>query len=156
MGPEPYNIFDRWGWAGRMQLDARAVGDRVKARRNELRWSQRKLDQVADVGHGYTSKLEKGEVNPTVTQLRKYATALRVDLEELLRPGVSREELAEGESAEDRELMEIVKEVAPNLLAIGRVDRQAALQIARMIRNWNRELDREHGASGAEGEPEDA
>jgi transcriptional regulator with XRE-family HTH domain len=65
-------------------MDATAIAERVREKRTRLKLSQRQLDHKAGLSHGYTSKLELGQVNPTIKMLAKIAAALKSPLDELL------------------------------------------------------------------------
>jgi transcriptional regulator with XRE-family HTH domain len=56
------------------------VGERVKARRLELGWSQRHLAYVAKVATSYISLLEGGHVNPGLNTLADIAFALGINM----------------------------------------------------------------------------
>ncbi len=63
---------------------ARAVGDAVRARRSELKWSQERLAFAAKLDRTYISGIERGVKNPTIQTLRKIAGALEFRPSELL------------------------------------------------------------------------
>lgn len=72
------------GRNGRM-TEIRAVGANVARLRQAKGWSQRALDYRAGLSHGYTSKLEAGQIpNPGLAQLGKIADALSTPIEQLL------------------------------------------------------------------------
>jgi len=52
--------------------------------RNEKKWSQKKLSEMAGVSQTYISELEAGKKHPTVPIAQKLATALGVSLSGLL------------------------------------------------------------------------
>jgi transcriptional regulator with XRE-family HTH domain len=65
-----------------------AVGEEVARLRHERKLSQRQLDRLARLSHGYTSKLEAlGIPNPGLVQLRRLAAALDIPLAQLLTSG---------------------------------------------------------------------
>ena len=55
-----------------------AFGHAVRARREELGWSQEALGFEADLHRTYISEIERGVRNPTVTSIFKLARALEV------------------------------------------------------------------------------
>ena len=55
------------------------VGERIKARRLELGWSQRQLADAAKVHATYISTLEAGHLNPGVNKVVEIAYALGVN-----------------------------------------------------------------------------
>jgi transcriptional regulator with XRE-family HTH domain len=71
----------------RTQVDkASSIGERIKARREELGWSLSKLAEEASVSKGYLWSLEKGEVKsrPSGQTLYRIAEALGVTMSDLL------------------------------------------------------------------------
>jgi transcriptional regulator with XRE-family HTH domain len=63
---------------------ARLLGERVRARRVELKLSQEGLDAVSGVHWSYIGQLERGARNPTLKTVLRLAHALRVDPGELM------------------------------------------------------------------------
>lgn len=63
-----------------------SIGERIKARREELEWSLSKLAEEADVSKGYLWSIEKGEVKsrPSGQTLYRIAEALGVTMSDLL------------------------------------------------------------------------
>lgn len=51
---------------------------RLRARRLELEWSQRRLAREAGIGHGHLSRIEGGEVDPKISTVRRLADLLGV------------------------------------------------------------------------------
>ncbi|MDQ5823408.1 MAG: helix-turn-helix domain-containing protein [Chloroflexota bacterium] len=69
----------------REEAGGRRVGERVAQLRGAMKISQRNLDRRAGLSHGYTSKLEAGQVpNPGLLQLQRIAEALSMPVAELL------------------------------------------------------------------------
>jgi transcriptional regulator with XRE-family HTH domain len=60
------------------------IGQRVKELRLSLNMSQIELAEKAKIQQPLISKMERGRGNPTVDSLVKIATALGVDLKQLL------------------------------------------------------------------------
>lgn len=61
------------------------LGERVRARRQELGLSQEQLSEKAGLDRTYVSSLESGRRNPAFSTLLKLASALEIDLSELFR-----------------------------------------------------------------------
>jgi XRE family transcriptional regulator, fatty acid utilization regulator len=98
-------------------VDVPLIAQRVKEHRLRRKLSQRQLDAKAGVSHGYVSKLELGQVNPTLGQLRKIAVALAVPVEDLIGGEVALEaepELAP-EEQEREEAFEFLRDSTKDL-----------------------------------------
>jgi transcriptional regulator with XRE-family HTH domain len=61
-----------------------AFGDRVRRYRRRLEWSQEDLAHEAGINRTYIASLEAGQRNPSLDLMARLATALGVDLGELL------------------------------------------------------------------------
>jgi transcriptional regulator with XRE-family HTH domain len=61
------------------------VGDRIRSLREQRKWSQMKLGELADLHYTYIGRIERGENNVTVKSLEKVAVALDIPFEELFR-----------------------------------------------------------------------
>lgn len=61
----------------------RTLGRRIRALREEKRWSQERLADEADVDRSYMSGIERGVRNVSVLNLAKVAKALGVPLNSL-------------------------------------------------------------------------
>jgi transcriptional regulator with XRE-family HTH domain len=64
---------------------ARLFGDRVRARRLDLDWSQERLAEAAELHWTYVSSVERGERNISLRNILKLAAALGVDPGTLLK-----------------------------------------------------------------------
>lgn len=64
---------------------AEELGRRVRASRKAARLSQEKLGELAGLHRTYIGHLERGEVNPSLNNIVRVATALAVDPAELVR-----------------------------------------------------------------------
>lgn len=62
----------------------RELGDRIWARRDELKLTQAKLAELAKLHYSYIGSLETGARNPSIDLLARLARALDIDLGELL------------------------------------------------------------------------
>ncbi|NLH73271.1 MAG: helix-turn-helix transcriptional regulator [Verrucomicrobia bacterium] len=69
-----------------------AVGDRIRARRLELGWTQEKLAGEAGVSKGFLSDLESGKRNVGAETLLSIATVLGVSMDYLMKGGPVRVE----------------------------------------------------------------
>ena len=61
------------------------VGDRIKARRQELGWTQEQLAEKAGISKGFLSDLETGTRNVSAEYLLKIAHPLNVTLDFLMK-----------------------------------------------------------------------
>lgn len=85
------------------------LGDRLRSRRKALGLTLAQVADRADLSIPYVSNLERGRGNPTVEALGSIATALEVDLGDLLGKN-------DGELTED-ELLDIYLAQAPQSLS---------------------------------------
>lgn len=60
------------------------IGERIRKRRQELRWSQEKLAEVADISLNTVSRVEGGQSDMSIEVFRKLAQALGMSASELL------------------------------------------------------------------------
>ena len=67
-----------------LQLKKR-IGERLRARREELRVSQEHVAFQADISATYLSQIETGQRNPSLETLFRLSTALKLDLSELVK-----------------------------------------------------------------------
>jgi transcriptional regulator with XRE-family HTH domain len=58
-------------------------GKRVRQLRDERGISQEKLGELAKVHRTYVGMIERGEKNVTLTNIEKFAKALRVEIQDL-------------------------------------------------------------------------
>jgi DNA-binding XRE family transcriptional regulator len=63
----------------------KALGENIRMRRRNLKWSQEKLSEKSDLHHNYIGDIERGEENVSVDALRRIAIALGVRLTDLVR-----------------------------------------------------------------------
>ena len=63
----------------------KVLGDNIRAYRNSLKWSQEKLAEKADLHRNYIGDIERGEENVSVDALMRIASALKVQLTDLVR-----------------------------------------------------------------------
>lgn len=61
------------------------IGEKIKARRNELKWSQRTLsDKMGYQNHSTITKIEAGKVDLPQSKIVKFAEVLGVDVAYLM------------------------------------------------------------------------
>ena len=71
-------------------MSARQIGDRIKARRREMRVTQPHLAELAEVSVNTVCKLERGQGNPTLNVLLRIAEVLGLALSLNVRKGLIR------------------------------------------------------------------
>lgn len=59
------------------------LGNRIRAKRKELGWTQEELAAKADIDRSYIGGVERGERNPTFTMLCDICESLSCDVAEL-------------------------------------------------------------------------
>lgn len=68
-----------------MQSISTKLGQNVKKIRNKKGMSQGDISRKLNMDRGYISSIENGRRNPTLTTIEKIASALGVDINELIR-----------------------------------------------------------------------
>ena len=68
-------------------MSSRQIGERIKARRRELRVTQPHLAELAEVSVNTVCKLERGQGNPTLDVLLRIAEVLGLELSLDVRKG---------------------------------------------------------------------
>jgi len=63
----------------------KTLGDNIRAFRKNLKWSQEKLAEEAELHHNYIGDVERGEENVSVDALMRIAGALNVRLSDLVK-----------------------------------------------------------------------
>jgi transcriptional regulator with XRE-family HTH domain len=61
------------------------LGRRIRSLREAKDWTQQELGNQADVNYKFLGEIERGQQNPSLNVLVKIASALEVDLPEMLR-----------------------------------------------------------------------
>lgn len=61
----------------------KALGKRIKELRKVQGFSQEDLSYEADIPLSQVGRIERGEINPTISTIATIASALRVDLKEV-------------------------------------------------------------------------
>lgn len=61
----------------------KALGKRIKELRKVQGFSQEDLSYEADIPLSQVGRIERGEINPTVSTIETIASALKVDLKEI-------------------------------------------------------------------------
>lgn len=59
-------------------------GKRIRALRSEQKWSQEKLSEVTDFHRTYIGMIERGERNPSLRNIERFAKAFDLNISELL------------------------------------------------------------------------
>lgn len=67
-----------------MDIDYRAIGNRIRAYRRERKLSQEFLSELADVTPAHFSHIERGNTKPSLPTLLRIANALGVSLDDLV------------------------------------------------------------------------
>ena len=62
----------------------RKIGIRIRVARLDKKISQEKLAEYADVNRNTIGSIERGEISPTIETLYKIATALDIELHDLV------------------------------------------------------------------------
>ena len=62
----------------------KVLGENIRTYRRNLKWSQEKLAEKADLHHNYIGDIERGEENVSVDALARIAAAMKVRLSELM------------------------------------------------------------------------
>lgn len=60
------------------------VGKNIRKRRKELSLSQETLSFDADIPKNQVGRIERGEINTTISTLYKLSIALKIDIKDLL------------------------------------------------------------------------
>ena len=63
----------------------KVLGENIRNQRKKLGWSQIKLAEKADLHHNYIGDIERGEENVSVDALMRIATAMKMNLGDLVR-----------------------------------------------------------------------
>ena len=61
-----------------------SIGKRIKTLREAKGWSQDELSVEALIPKNQVGRIERAEINTTIISLHKIATALKVDIEDLI------------------------------------------------------------------------
>ena len=63
----------------------KVLGENIRNQRKKLGWSQIKLAEKAELHHNYIGDIERGEENVSVDALMRIATAMKMNLGDLVR-----------------------------------------------------------------------
>jgi XRE family transcriptional regulator, regulator of sulfur utilization len=63
----------------------KSLGENIRTHRRNMKWSQEKLAEKADLHPVYLGKVERGEENVSVDALMRIAVALKIQLSDLVR-----------------------------------------------------------------------
>ncbi len=61
----------------------KSVGEKIKQKRKEMDLSQAVLSYDANIPRNQVGRIERGEINTTITTLLKICKALKIELKEL-------------------------------------------------------------------------
>ena len=88
------------------------LGRRIRSLRNIKGWTQQELGSRADINYKFLGEIERGRQNPSFNVLLKIASALEVELPELIRFG---HEISDRREIEGR-IKEILKTIPDDAL----------------------------------------
>jgi transcriptional regulator with XRE-family HTH domain len=115
------------------------IGERLRELREQMRWSQREIENRSGLQRAYLSRVENGHTIPTVETLEKWAKALEVPIYRLFYDGAeppksselrvwkSPEENAWGTSGEDANFLQQLRR---SLRKLDEQNRRLLLQMA--------------------------
>lgn len=67
-----------------MGVNYKKVGEAIRARRKELKFTQKQLAEILKISQGYISDLEKGDIeNPSLKRLEIITEELQMDISKL-------------------------------------------------------------------------
>ena len=72
-------------WGDYMKKVKVLLGRRIRTLRNTKGWTQQELGNQANINYKFLGEIERGQQNPSFKTLVKIATALDVELPEILR-----------------------------------------------------------------------
>lgn len=61
----------------------KSIGEKIKQRRNELNLSQEILSYDANIPRNQIGRIERGEINTTISTLYKICKALKIHIKDL-------------------------------------------------------------------------
>ena len=67
----------------KIPVHRRKLGDAIRVRRKDLGLSQEGLAEVVDCHRNFVGRIERGEQNPTVDMLMRFAKALQCSVTDL-------------------------------------------------------------------------
>jgi DNA-binding XRE family transcriptional regulator len=80
-----YGVLSRMRAGKRIPGHRRKLGDAIRTRRKEIGFSQEALAEVVDCHRNFVGRIERGEQNPTVDMLVRFAKALKCTVTDLTR-----------------------------------------------------------------------
>lgn len=83
------------------------IGEKIKLRRKELRWSQRDLAEKMGYNHSTITRIETGKIDIPQSRILQFAEVLNTDIAYLM----DWEEEAEKPTVQDDELSENIKKL---------------------------------------------
>lgn len=104
------------------------IGERIKARRIELKMSQRELsDKMGYASHSTVARVEKGEIDPPQSKIAKFAKILGVSPGHLMGWDMEPEDV--GEAAADMLTIPGALELVRGYKALSNADRKTVLAL---------------------------
>ena len=79
-----YDVLFKMKKAKKIPVHRKRLGAALRVQRQKLGVSQEKLAEIADCHRNFVGRLERGEQNPTVDMLVKFAKALRCKVADLM------------------------------------------------------------------------
>lgn len=67
-----------------MGINYKLIGEVIKARRHELRFTQAHLAKAVGTAQSYIAEIERGKSKPSLPMLSRIAGALQIDLDRLI------------------------------------------------------------------------
>lgn len=67
-----------------MGINYKLIGEVIKARRHELKYTQIRLAELVGTAQSYIAEIENGKSKPSLPMLKRIADALQIDLDRLL------------------------------------------------------------------------
>jgi transcriptional regulator with XRE-family HTH domain len=114
------------------EMSDNIVGDRIRARRDDLNWSLNHLAEVTGFDPGYISHVEKGKRRPKLENLQRFAEALGTTVEWLRGEEVDPGERKDGSGEPPAD--PVVQAVITDVLALGELNPETLAQLAPIIR----------------------
>ena len=71
-------------WVVKIPKHRKILGENIRTQRRNLKWSQEKLAERAELHHNYIGDIERGEENVSVDALLRIAAAMKISLSDLV------------------------------------------------------------------------
>ncbi|MEW6620643.1 MAG: helix-turn-helix transcriptional regulator [bacterium] len=108
------------------------IGSRIQRLRNEMRLSQERLAERAGLHPTYIGRIERGEVNPTITVLNKIASVLGMTITDLLSLPSAQEVVSKEESS-TFEIIGLIERINPQHIDL-------LVRVLREILKWEKKM----------------